>query len=333
MEELTTAVVILNWNGEKLLQEFLPSVVQFSAEANIYVADNASTDDSVSFVQQNFPQIKIIQNKVNGGFAKGYNDALKNLEEDIFILLNSDVKVSQKWLPPILSVFQKDENTAVVQPKILSYKNPQYFEYAGAAGGFIDKFGYPFCRGRIFDVLEKDEGQYNDETEIFWASGACFAIKRQVFEAVGGFDEIFFAHQEEIDMCWRIKNLGWKVKYTGASKVYHLGGGTLNSLSARKTFFNFRNSLFSVQKNVPKPQVWLVICARLVLDGVAGAKFLFNGKVAHFMAILRAHFSFYSTFNKMMHKRPSEFREKKYFYIKSIIYAHFVKKKNKFSSL
>ena len=207
------AVVILNWNGKDLLEKFLPSVVSFSEEAQVYVADNASTDDSVSYVKKHFSEVSIIQNKTNGGYAKGYNDALKNLQEDIFVLLNSDVEVTENWLTPIHNAFEKDSNLVAAQPKILDYKNKEYFEYAGAAGGYIDALGYPFCRGRIFDTIEKDDGQYNDTKNIFWASGACLFIKRTAFEKAGGFDEDFFAHQEEIDLCWRLQTNRGTIKY------------------------------------------------------------------------------------------------------------------------
>ena len=232
----TIAVVILNWNGLELLKEFLPEVVKYSKEANVYVADNASTDSSVSYVETNFPDVKIIQNKVNGGYAKGYNDALAGLSEDIFILLNSDVKVTPNWISPIKAIFDSDPIVAAVQPKILDYKKPTHFEYAGAAGGFIDKFGYPYCRGRIFDNLEKDFGQYDDEIEIFWASGACLAIKRDQYYEVGKLDEDYFSHQEEIDICWRLHNYGYKVIYTPNSVVYHVGGATLNSMNPKRHF-------------------------------------------------------------------------------------------------
>ncbi|HET8886778.1 MAG TPA: glycosyltransferase family 2 protein [Salinimicrobium sp.] len=333
MPQLSTAVVILNWNGKNLLEQFLPSVISFSKEAAIYVADNASTDDSVSFIAENFPQVKIIQNKTNGGYAKGYNDALRNLEEDIFILLNSDVEVTENWLSPILSIFENEKETAVVQPKILDFKNREYFEYAGAAGGFLDKYGYPFCRGRIFDILEKDEGQYDDETEIFWASGACFAIRRNIFNEVGGFDEDYFAHQEEIDLCWRIHNKGHKLKYTGFSKIYHVGGATLNNVSPQKTFLNFRNSLFSILKNVPIPQVWWIIFCRLLLDGLAGVKFLLEGKFKHTWAIIEAHFSFYGNLLKMYEKRDHLHKKHDYFRIHSLVTFYFIRKKSYYQDI
>lgn len=330
---MSTAVVILNWNGRSLLEQFLPSVIRFSEGANIYVADNASTDDSVVFVQENFPQVKIIQNKENGGFAKGYNDALSGLTEDIFVLLNSDVEVSKNWLEPILEIFKNQPKTAAVQPKILDYKRKNYFEYAGAAGGYIDKYGYPFCRGRIFDTLEVDHGQYNNDVPIFWASGACMVIRKNVYWEAGALDEDFFAHQEEIDLCWRIHNLGYQIKSCGISYVYHVGGATLDSMNPRKTFFNFRNSLYMLLKNVPAPNVYGILFIRMILDGVAGVKFISEGKFSHLYAILQAHTSFYGNFKKIQSKRKRVPKNMKYFQLKSIIWSYFCLSKKQFLKL
>lgn len=327
------AVVILNWNGEKLLRQFLPSVVNNSEEANIYVADNASTDGSLLFLETQYPKMAIIRNKINGGFAKGYNDALENLSEDIFILLNSDVEVTPGWLIPIIEEFEQNAETAAVQPKILDFRKRNTFEYAGAGGGFIDKFGYPFCRGRIFNTLEKDNGQYDDNSNIFWASGACLAIRKADFDAAGKFDEDYFAHQEEIDLCWRLFNLGKKVKFVGSSVVYHLGGGTLNSLHPKKAFFNFRNSLYSILKNAPGGSVFFIILFRLFLDGIAGIKFLAAGKPKHTWAIIRAHFSFYSNFSLFLHKRQQLPQKRKYFRITSVLYSYYILQKKRFSEL
>ena len=326
------AVVILNWNGEKLLEKFLPSVVQFSEEATIYVADNASTDNSVMFLQENYPSIKIIQNSANIGFAKGYNVALKDVEEEIYCLLNSDVEVTKNWLTPILSVFENENNIGIVQPKILDYKDKTKFEYAGAAGGFIDKYGYPFCRGRIFDTIEADLGQYDDEKEIFWASGACFFIRKEIYRKLNGFDDDFFAHQEEIDLCWRAFNLGYKAKYISKSAVYHVGGATLNEGNPRKTYLNFRNSLFMLTKNLPKNKLIPILFTRMVLDGVAGMHFLVKGKFQHFLAILKAHFSFYAAINKNLKKRD-KIKSKQYYYTKSIVYFYFLKKIKLFTGI
>ena len=243
------AVVILNWNGIELLKKFLPSVMAHSKEATIYVADNASTDDSVDFVKLNYPEIIVIQNSQNGGYAKGYNDALKHIDEDLFCLLNNDIKVTENWLSPILSEFNKNNKTAIIQPKILDYKNPDYFEYAGAAGGYIDKYAYPYCRGRIFNTIEKDHQQYNDYKTIFWASGACLFIRKSVFQSLNGFDASFFAHMEEIDLCWRAYNLNYETKYIGDSIVFHVGGATLQNTNPKKTYLNFRNSIYTLTKN------------------------------------------------------------------------------------
>ena len=327
---MKVAVVILNWNGRDLLEKFLPSVVKFSAEATVYVADNASTDDSISFIYENFPTVKIIQNKVNGGYAKGYNDALKNLSEDIFVLLNSDVEVTENWLQPIISEFEKDASVVAAQPKILDYKNREYFEYAGAAGGFIDKYGYPYCRGRIFNTLEKDHGQYNDTAEIFWASGACLFVKTDAFWQAGGLDEDYFAHQEEIDLCWRLQAKGGKILYVGTSQVYHVGGATLAALNPQKTFYNFRNSLLNLLKNAGGAQAFSAIFVRMVLDAVAAFQFLFQGKPKHFLAVIKAHFSFYFLMPKFLKKRRRNASKMKYFKIKSIVFQHFIMKKEPF---
>ncbi|WP_291122958.1 glycosyltransferase family 2 protein [Flavobacterium sp. UBA6046] len=281
------AVVILNWNGTKLLEQFLPSIVQFSPEATIYVADNASTDDSIAFVKANFPTVQIIRNESNFGFARGYNEALKHIDAEIYALVNSDIEVTENWLQSIIETFENEPQTAIIQPKILDYKRKEYFEYAGAAGGFIDKYGYPYCRGRIFETLEKDKGQYDDNCEIFWASGACFFIRSSVYNELEGFDADFFAHQEEIDLCWRALNKGYKVKYNSQSVVYHVGGATLQLGNPKKTFLNFRNSLLMLLKNLPKKQLFPVIFTRLILDGIAGIQFLLQGKSKHLLAIVK----------------------------------------------
>ena len=330
---MKVAVVILNWNGKDLLEKFLPTVVEFSTEATVYVADNASTDNSVSYISQFFPTVKIIQNKINGGYAKGYNDALKTLSEEIFVLLNSDVEVTEKWLQPVISEFEKDTSVVAAQPKILDYKNKEYFEYAGAAGGFIDKYGYPYCRGRIFNTLEKDLGQYNAVSEIFWASGACLFVKAEAFWEAGGFDEDYFAHQEEIDFCWRLQSKGGKILYVGTSKVYHVGGATLAVLNPKKTFYNFRNSLLNILKNAKGTAAFSSILVRMVLDGIAAFQFLLQGKPKHFFAVLNAHFSFYGFIPKFLKKRKLFASRLKYFSVKSIVYQYFIKNKKLFNEL
>ena len=318
------AVVILNWNGVKLLEQFLPSVIQFSPEATIYVADNASTDKSIAFVKNNYPAVQIVQNKTNQGFAGGYNEALEYVDADIYALVNSDIEVTENWLKPIIETFDSEPNTVIIQPKILDFKRKEYFEYAGAAGGFIDKYGYPFCRGRIFDTLEKDNGQYNDVTEIFWASGACFFIRSAVYKELKGFDEDFFAHQEEIDLCWRALNKGYKIKYNSQSVVYHVGGATLKQTNPKKTYLNFRNSLLMLTKNLPQNKLYQVLFVRMILDGIAGVKFVFSGQFAYCMAIIRAHFSFYRLFSKNFKKREKN-QIQKYFKTESIVYGYYVK--------
>jgi len=307
-----------------LLEQFLPSVAAYSPEAQIYVADNASTDDSVAFVKANYPEIKIIQNKGNYGYAQGYNVALQDVEEEIYALVNSDVEVTEGWLQPVEDLFERDNETAIIQPKILDYKNKTHFEYAGAAGGFLDKYGYPFCRGRIFETIEEDNGQYNDEAEILWASGACFFIRKSVYRELGGFDEDFFAHQEEIDLCWRAFNKNYKVRFCSGSVIYHVGGATLSTTNPHKTFLNFRNSLWMILKNVPSGKLVQVIFVRLLLDGLAGFRFVTSGKFAHLFAILKAHFYFYLKLFYFLNKRQSK-QYKNYYKTKSVVYQYFVK--------
>lgn len=326
------AIVILNWNGKKLLEQFLPSVIQHSKDADIYVADNASTDDSIAFIKSDYPTITVIQNKENGGYAKGYNDALKAVEADVFCLLNNDIEVTQNWLNPIINTFKEDINTAVIQPKLLDYNKKDCFEYAGAAGGFIDKYGYPYCRGRIFNTIEKDLGQYNDSTEIFWASGACLFIKSDVFKELNGFDELYFAHMEEIDLCWRAKNLGYIIKYVGSSEIYHVGGATLKNSNPKKTFLNFRNSLFTLTKNADG-FILGKIFVRLILDGIAAMKFLIEFKPKHTLAVLKAHFSYYYHLNQVLTQRKSIKNRIKYYSRTSIVFDYFVNRKTEHKSL
>ncbi|GAA4301876.1 glycosyltransferase family 2 protein [Aestuariibaculum suncheonense] len=326
------AIVILNWNGKALLEQFIPSVINYSKEADIYLADNASTDDSIHFVTKHFPDVKIVKNKENGGYAKGYNDALKHIKADVFCLLNSDIEVTENWLPTIIDTFHAEPNTAIIQPKILDYKDKIRFEYAGAAGGFIDKYGYPYCRGRIFDTIETDEGQYNDTSEIFWASGACLFIRRNVFDMLNGFDEAFFAHMEEIDLCWRAKNSGHTIKYVGTSTVYHVGGATLNTLNPKKTYLNFRNSLYTLTKNATGP-LFPKIFIRLVLDGIAGIKFVIEIKPKHTFAVLKAHFSFYGHLRTLLKQRKQIKNKTKYYHRTSIVFDYFVNSRKHFKNL
>ncbi len=329
---MKTAIVILNWNGKRLLEQFLPSVINYSADAEIWLADNDSTDDSIAFTQEAFPSVKIVRNETNLGFAGGYNQALKSIEADIYVLVNSDIEVTPKWLSPVLSTFEKEPKTAIIQPKIRDYKRKDYFEYAGAAGGFIDSYGFPFCRGRIFDELEKDNGQYDDDCEIFWASGACFFIRKSVFEELGGFDADFFAHQEEIDLCWRAFNAGYTAKYVASSTVFHVGGATLSEGSPRKTYLNFRNSLSMLAKNLPKNNLIPKIFTRLCLDGIAGMRFITQGKFKLCWQIVLAHFGFYKMLRINYLKRQS-LQKPNYFKLKSVVYAHFAQGRKTFKSL
>jgi GT2 family glycosyltransferase len=330
---LKIAIVILNWNGEVLLERFLPSAIEHSKDADIYVADNASTDDSIAFVTTNYPTVKIIKNTENGGFAKGYNDALIHVEADIYCLLNSDVEVTPNWLIPIIDAFSNIPDVAIIQPKILDLLKKDYFEYAGAGGGFIDQLGYPFCRGRIFQTLERDNGQYDDIKEIFWATGACMFVKKNVFEELNGFDADYFAHQEEVDFCWRAKNHGYKIMYVGTSKVYHLGGSTLSNMNPKKTYLNFRNSLFSITKNLPRRKAFIIIFLRLLLDGIAALRFIWQLRFKHFFAIFRAHLSFYRQFRKMYKKREKTKFIRKYYLTKSIVWSYFVNRISNFNIL
>ncbi|MCB0410111.1 MAG: glycosyltransferase family 2 protein [Flavobacteriales bacterium] len=303
------AIVILNWNGKEYLQKFLPSVVNHSRDiAKVYVADNASTDDSIDFVKQNYPEIGIIINDKNYGFAKGYNEALKKIKAQYYVLLNSDVEVSENWIQPIIDLMDNDETISACQPKIKDYNRKNHFEYAGAAGGFIDYLGYPLCRGRIFNNLEEDKGQYDDVCEIFWATGAAMFVRASIFNELEGLDEHFFAHMEEIDLCWRMKNSGYKIMYCPASVVYHVGGGTLNKINPKKTYLNFRNNLFLLHKNLPKKDRFRIILQRLFLDGLAGIKLFFEGKPKHTLAIIKAHFHFYGDLKQNKRKRLKKFQ-------------------------
>jgi GT2 family glycosyltransferase len=331
---LKTAIVILNWNGQKLLEQFLPSVVNFSSElAEIYIADNASTDTSIKYVKKFYPSINIIENTTNEGYAKGYNDALAEVDADIYCLLNSDVEVTKDWLKPVLEVFEKEKKTAIIQPKLLDFKEKSKFEYAGAAGGFLDLYGYPYCRGRVFNDLEIDNGQFNDVSDIFWASGACLFIRSKIYHQLEGLDEDYFAHQEEIDLCWRTQNIGYKVRYVGTSTVFHVGGATLQETNPHKTYLNFRNSLLNVVKNVPKKWFLFIVFSRLILDGIAGIRFLIELRPVHTFAILRAHINFYKNFKKFLGKRKKLQKKQNYNLHTSIVWQYFILGRKKFKDL
>lgn len=298
-------------------------MIAHSENTEIYVIDNASTDDSVELLTLNFPNVKIIRNLTNFGFAGGYNEGLKKIDAEIYCLLNSDVEVTENWLKPILDLFKKDKNIAAIQPKILDYNRKNFFEFAGAGGGQIDNLGYPYCRGRVFENLEEDKGQYNDETEISWASGCCLFIRSQDFWQQKGFDQRFFAHQEEIDLCWRLKNSGKKIFYTGKSTVYHVGGGTLNKQSPQKTFLNIRNNFSMLLKNMPFPKLLWVLFLRLCLDAAAAFYFGIKMGFPHFWAVIRAHFSFYAQVPGTLKLRGNN-QIKNYYQTQWLIFKHFL---------
>jgi GT2 family glycosyltransferase len=332
------AVVILNHNGKKYLEQFLPSVVQYSAGSQVIVADNGSTDGSVELIATLFPSVQVILLGRNEGFSKGYNLALQQIQAQYYILLNSDVEVTPSWLIPLLQLMNSDSKIGACQPKIKYYHQKHMFEYAGAAGGFIDKWGYPFCRGRIFTSLEEDNRQYDDTREVFWASGACMVVRAEAYWKTGGLDEYFFAHMEEIDLCWRMKNAGYTIYACGQSEVYHIGGGTLPKSNPRKTFLNFRNGLVLLYKNLPASQLLSVIFIRLVLDGIAALKFLISDSPRDFLAVVGAHFNFYRYFLLWRSRRKQgipQTHQAGYaqMYAGSVVYAFFVEKKKKFSEL
>lgn len=285
---MKVAVVILNYNGTDMLGRFLPSVVKYSPDAEIVVADNASTDDSVAVVAKDFPGVRLIRLDRNYGFADGYNKALEQVDAEYFLLLNSDVEVTEGWLEPLLSFMEGNPNAVACQPKILAYNNKTHFEYAGASGGFIDRYGYPYCRGRLFDSVEEDKGQYDSPCRVFWATGAAMMVRSAAFRKVGGFDGSFFAHMEEIDLCWRLLARGGEIYAVPQSRVYHVGGATLNKSNPRKTFLNFRNNLLMLYKNLPHDELRSVMRIRAVLDYVAAFKFLLTGNWGDFKAVLHA---------------------------------------------
>ena len=285
------AVVILNWNGLKMLQTYLPDLVARTTCCGsfVVVADNGSTDGSVEWLQAEWPAVKLIRFDQNYGFTGGYNRAFREIDADYYVLINSDVRVSEGWLEPLITFMEENPDVGVCQPKILSVAAPDTFEYAGAAGGFIDRYGYPFCRGRILSNLEKDEGQYNEPEECFWATGACMVVRSALYHHLGGLDELFFAHMEEIDFCWRAKLLGYQVWCVPASTVWHVGGGTLPNNSPRKLYFNYRNNLLMLYKNLPERLRRRRIFVRLCLDGASAAAYLLTGRWAFFKSVWTAH--------------------------------------------
>ncbi len=329
----TTAVVILNYNGENFLRQFLPFVIEHSADAEIVVADNASTDSSLAMLSAVFPNIRVIKLNENYGFCGGYNRALKQVQADYFVLLNSDVEVTENWLNPLTHLLDTHPQVAAVQPKIKSYLHKNRFEYAGAAGGFIDSLGYPFCRGRLFDELEEDTNQYNDTREIFWATGACFIVRSSLYEQAGGFDEDFFAHMEEIDLCWRLKRMKYAIYYSAESTVYHVGGATLSKVNPLKTRLNFRNGLYLLWKNLPMGALLWKVPLRMMLDYLAIFKFLFDGKASHAFAILQAHYQVFVNMPELLSKRKSLVKSastnKVGIFKGSIVWEHYVNRKKK----
>ncbi len=331
------AVVILNYNTRELLEKYLPSVLDTSyANTEIWVVDNASPDDSFEFVQRTYPQIKLLRSEENRGYAGGYNWALKQIEADFYVLLNSDVEVTPLWLDPLVKL-ANDESIGAIQPKILDLKQRNKFEYAGAAGGYLDKWGYAFCRGRIFDELEEDKGQYNDTKQVFWATGACLFVRADAYHKLNGLDDDFFAHMEEIDLCWRMQLHGYKVYVQPESEVYHLGGGTLSEGSTRKYFLNFRNNLIMLVKNDHSALWFFSLLGRMVLDGVSAIKFLTDGKAALLLVVLKAHFAFYKSLGSTLKKRRALKKVKTVRlvqrYPKSIVWQHFAKGVKQFSDL
>ncbi len=337
---IKVAVVILNWNGIDLLKEFIPSVVKYSniEGGKVVVADNGSDDNSVAYLREFFPSVDIVQLDKNYGFTGGYNRALKQIEAEYYILLNSDVAPSENWLDPLLKEMENCPQTAVCVPKIKSYRKPEYFEYAGAAGGHIDKYGFPFCEGRIFNQIEKDEGQYNVSKSIFWASGAALMIRAELFHECGGLDEDFFAHMEEIDLCWRLKNRGWDIKYIHDSEVFHLGGATLDYSNPQKVYLNFRNNLLLLTKNLPKYKWCRKLLQRMIIDGIAALKFLASLEFRNFRSVFLAHINFYAKLPLFYKKRRANLplvtvNDHKEIYQSSIVYQFFLRGIKKYSDL
>jgi GT2 family glycosyltransferase len=335
MNPVKVAVVILNWNGEEFLKKFLPSVVEHCPDyARIHIADNGSSDNSVNYLNSNHKDISLIKLDKNYGFTGGYNKALEQIESQYYILLNSDIQVDCDWIGPVIDLMDSDSSIAACQPKIRSYHHPSYFEYAGAAGGFIDFLGYPFCRGRIFQEVEPDLQQYNAYTELFWATGACMFVRASDFHQAGGFDDDFFAHMEEIDLCWRLKRMGKKIVFCPNSQVYHVGGGTLPSNNPRKTFLNFRNSIYLMIKNLPRGKFYPILFFRVILDQIASLKFLFSGQYKDFIAVYKAWFYAVKSF-RYKRKQGKKFGYKKVdtVFKKSIVLQFYLWRKKRFSEL
>ncbi len=333
----SVAIVILNWNGRQYLEKFLPSLLASTySNKKIIVTDNASDDDSVAWLQLHYPQVAVLQHDKNEGFAKGYNAAFKKIQADYYVLLNSDVEVTPGWIEPVIALMQSDTGIAACQPKVLSYTDKTLFEYAGAAGGWIDILGYPFARGRVFDELEKDKGQYDDAVPCFWASGAALFVRADTYHEVGGLDEYFFAHQEEIDFCWRLQLAGYKVYVQPLSVVYHVGGGTLPAGNSRKVYLNFRNNMIMLCKNLPLQQAVWKLPIRIALDALVAWKELLSGNAGYFAAIAKAHISIAGWL--LWHRRVSVFPAIKKaqlqgIYSGPVVWRYFVKKQKTFSEI
>lgn len=337
MPQPLVAIVILNWNGRKFLEQFLPSLKTTTySNCTIVVADNGSTDDSINYLNQYYPEIKQVHNKKNYGFAGGYNAALQHVQADYYVLLNSDVEVTPGWIEPIIGLMENNPSIGACQPKILAWHQKELFEYAGGSGGWIDGLGYPFCRGRVFDTCEKDKGQYNDTVPIFWASGCAFFIRATLFHTLRGFDAFFFAHQEEIDLCWRLQRYGYSVWVCPQSVVYHVGGGTLAKGNPRKTFLNYRNSLIMLWKNYTATQKLWKLPIRMVLDGISALQQLVKGNGAYFITVIKAHFHFYGWLIRGEKTKQPPARSKgavNGVYSGSIVWQYFVKKRRFFSEI
>lgn len=336
------ALVILNYNGQKFLQQFLPSVIEHADGFPVYVADNASTDDSVLFLKAHFPSVRVIKLPHNAGYAGGYNQALDRLRREFggatyYALINSDIEPTPHWIAPMLRLMDANPRIAACQPKIRDYNRRDQFEHAGAAGGFIDYLGYVFCRGRVFATFETDHGQYNDNRRVFWATGACLLVRAEVFHRSEGFDAHFFAHMEEIDWCWRIQRLGYEAWTCGESVVYHVGGGTLSKVNPHKTYLNYRNSLYMLYKNLPSRGLWLKLLLRLVLDGMSSVLFLKQGQFADIWAIIRAHFAFYGHLPTLRRQRrrlsPQQQLSELPVFQRSIAWAYFFEGRKTYSAM
>lgn len=328
----SVAIVILNYNGRNYLERFLPGVLMHSKGHEIWVADNASTDGSLDWLKKTHPEVKTLTSEINRGYAGGYNFALKQIEAQYYVLLNSDVEVTPGWVEPVIGFMDSDQSIAACQPKILAYDLPTHFEYAGAAGGYMDFLGYPFCRGRIFDTREEDKGQYDDTADVFWATGACLFLRAEHFHQADGFDERFFAHMEEIDLCWRLIIKGKRITYCGHATVYHVGGGTLHKSNPRKTFLNYRNNLLMLYKNLPKGRRWKTIIMRLFLDGLSSIRFIMAGAWPDVIAIIRAHFAFYGMIRESSESNQRNTHSAPLYY-KSVVWEYFVKGRHTYPRL